>query len=50
MTTQVNEKSDYDDFPEKSTSHDGVQNKIELHEEQDEFIDEPRQFTVYVPD
>lgn len=49
MATQINEKSDYDDFPMKSTPLDGVENKIELHEEQDEFIDEPKQFTVYVP-
>lgn len=47
MATQVNEKSEYDDFPnEKSTP---LENKVELHEheEQDEFIEEPRQFTVY---
>ncbi|KAG0075684.1 hypothetical protein BGZ93_001113 [Podila epicladia] len=44
MATQVNEKSEYDDL--KSTSPDGVEDKIELHEEQDEFIDEPKQFTV----
>lgn len=49
MATQ-NEKSEYSDFPnEKSTSLDGVENKIDLHEEEDEFIDEPKQFTVYVP-
>ncbi|KAF9370831.1 hypothetical protein CPB97_002422, partial [Podila verticillata] len=46
MATQINEKSDYDDLAMKSTSLDGVENKIELHEEQDEFIDEPKQFTV----
>ncbi|KAF9574064.1 hypothetical protein EC968_007456 [Mortierella alpina] len=47
MATQVNEKMEYDDLPkEKSSSIDGIDNKIELHEEQDEFIDEPRQFTV----
>ncbi|KAH7049632.1 OPT oligopeptide transporter protein-domain-containing protein [Linnemannia elongata] len=47
MATQVNEKSEYSDFPnEKSTSLDGVENKIDLQEEEDEFIDEPKQFTV----
>lgn len=49
MATQVNEKSEYDDLPkEKSSSIDGIDSKIELHEEQEEFVDEPRQFTVYV--
>ncbi|KAF9146475.1 hypothetical protein BG015_011580 [Linnemannia schmuckeri] len=48
MATQVNEKSEYDDFPkEKSTALDSAENKIELHEEEeDEFIHEPKQFTV----
>ncbi|KAF9292423.1 hypothetical protein BGZ68_006369 [Mortierella alpina] len=47
MATQVNEKSEYDDLPkEKSSSIDGIDSKIELHEEQEEFVDEPRQFTV----
>ncbi|KAF9273469.1 hypothetical protein BGZ74_004762, partial [Mortierella antarctica] len=45
MATHVHEKSEYDDLPEKSPL-DGVDNKIELNEEQDEFIDEPKQFTV----
>lgn len=49
MATQANEKSDYDDFPKEKSTLDGVENKIELHEEPDEFIDEPKQFTVYVP-
>ncbi|KAG0030735.1 hypothetical protein BGZ82_007304 [Podila clonocystis] len=46
MATHVNEKSDYDDLAMKSTSLDGVDNMIELREEQDDFIDEPKQFTV----
>ncbi|KAF9118481.1 hypothetical protein BGX30_004549 [Mortierella sp. GBA39] len=47
MATQVNEKSEYTDFPNgNSTSLDGVENKIDLHEEEEEFIDEPKQFTV----
>ncbi|KAG0332275.1 hypothetical protein BG000_010196 [Podila horticola] len=46
MATQVNEKSDYDDLPKEKSTLDGVENKIELHEEPDEFIDEPKQFTV----
>jgi hypothetical protein len=46
MATQVNEKSEYDDYPnEKSTP---LENKVQLQEEEDEFIDEPKQFTVYV--
>ncbi|KAG0303884.1 hypothetical protein BGZ97_001702 [Linnemannia gamsii] len=44
MATQVNEKSEYDDYPnEKSTP---LENKVQLQEEEDEFIDEPKQFTV----
>ncbi|KAG0345122.1 hypothetical protein BG005_001449, partial [Podila minutissima] len=46
MATNVDEKSEYDDLPEKSSPLDSVDNKIELREEQDEFIDEPKQFTV----
>ncbi|KAG0341394.1 hypothetical protein BG005_002992, partial [Podila minutissima] len=46
MASHVNEKSEYADLPEKSTPLDGVDSKIELREEEDEFIDEPRQLTV----
>ncbi|KAF9271155.1 hypothetical protein BGZ74_006426, partial [Mortierella antarctica] len=46
MASHVNEKSEYADLPEKSTPLDGVDSNIDLSEEQDEFIDEPRQLTV----
>ncbi|GJJ75483.1 hypothetical protein EMPS_07841 [Entomortierella parvispora] len=45
MATHVNEKSEYDLPQEKSDSF-SVDEKISLQEDQDEFVDEPKQFTV----
>jgi len=47
MAEHANEKSEYD-LPQEKSDSLCVDEKIELHEEQDEFIHEPKQFTVYV--